>query len=294
MKKRLAAAAAALALALSMSGCALEDMLEKLDSSLESEEISSVEENGGRDESAADDTSSDGIKADASESSDKPQESLLPDDAVTSSEDEPEEEIDDSRFIANAKAVVTSWFGLMSAAQYTDAFKLCTEDFLNKHYPTGLTDGENPSVAKVDFYDGAEEFDTDSYRRRRVKLRIKIMPEDYPSMSMDGFVYVVLVHGQFLISDVDNADAVGLSTLNEQDVYLFARLTSETAEVYKDRVEPGIYTTGDGSFLDSMIPEYTPGGTYVIYYGEDRVEAVEYTAEGITVRYPDDGSDIFP
>lgn len=289
MKKRLAAAAAALAIALSMSGCALEDMLEKLDSSLESEEVSSVEDD------SADESTPDPIGDDSSEDgSDTPQESSAAENDSTSSEDEPEEEIDDSRFIANAKAVVTSWFGLMSAAQYTDAFKLCTDDFINKHYPAGLTDGEDPSVAKVEFYDGSEEFDTDSYRRRRVKLRIKIMPEDYPAMSMDGFVYVVMMHGQFLISDVDNADSVGLSTLSDQDVYLFARLTCETAEVYKDRVEAGIYTTGDGSFLDNTIPEYTPGGTYVIYYGEGRVEAVEYTAGGITVRYPDDGSDIFP
>lgn len=290
MKKRIIAAAAALAIALSMTGCVLEDMLKKLDSSLETED-SSERETLPQDsltedtQSAAQDSSAAESEQEAS-SSEGQQDSSAP--------EINDEDIDDTRFIANARAVVSSWFDLMSAAQYTDAFKLCTEDFVREKYPGEFTDGEDPSPAAVDYYDGSEVFDADELGRRRVRLRISVTPgaNTAPATpdgySFDGYMYVVLINGQFLISgasDIDDDDSFDPG-IDEQDVYLYARLTFETANIYKDMTEPGVYETGDGSYLDQVIPEYIEGGSYVIYYGALGVESVEYTVNGVTVTYP--------
>lgn len=291
MKKKLAAAAAAIVLTLGMSGCVLDDMLKELDSSLETE--ASSEQAIYVQDSTADDTSSAAEESSGSES--KPETSQAPQDSSAAEpSDTFDEDIDDTRFIANARAVVSSWFGLMSAAQYTDAFKLCTEDFVRTNYPGGFTDGEDASPASVSYYDDTEVFDTDELGRRRVRLRICITPEANVASAMpdgysfDGYMFVVISNGQFLISgasdiDADDSFEPGLS---EQDIYLYARLTFDSANVYKDMVEPGVYRTGDGSYLDGVLPEYVPGGSYVIYYGALGVESVEYTADGITVTYP--------
>lgn len=294
MKKRIAAAAAALAIALSMTGCVLDDMLKKLDSSLETEDSSDREqEKSSQDsDSLPEETSSAADDSVLSESEQEPTDSdAKQDSSVPEINDE---NIDDTRFIANARAAVSSWFDLMSAAQYTDAFKLCTEDFVREKYSGEFIDGEDPSPAAVDYYDGSEVFDTDELGRRRVRLRISITPGANTALAMpdgysfDGYMFVVLTNGQFLISgasDIDDDDSFDTG-IDEQDVYLYARLTYETANIYKDMTEPGVYQTGDGSYLDQVIPEYIEGGSYVIHYGVLGVESVEYTVNGVTVTYP--------
>ncbi|MBP3270801.1 MAG: hypothetical protein J6M17_01060 [Ruminococcus sp.] len=284
MKRKFTAAVCAAALAFSLSGCAFDEMLSKLDSTLETADSSKAD-------------SADEAPAEENSTSTQPdtQQTLPPAESVSSSEtaessssDEDEQSIDEMRFTANARAVVSSWFDLMSAAQYTDAFTLCTEDFVKTYYPEGLVDGTNASPASVTYYEGAEEFDTDELGRKRVKLKISITPEMSIGSTADGYMFVVLDgEGKFLISGASKIEDAGFSDeTDESDVELYARLIFESARVYNEFIEAGVYTTGDGSYLDKVLPEYVPGGKYVIYVGENGVESAEYTADGLTAKYP--------
>ncbi len=290
MKKRLLAAAVSAAVMLAMSGCAFEEMLGQLDSALES--VSKADSSSAEDGSTDDKPDDHGTDKHRSDSQPpvKPESSSETENDSTSSA-EPLGEVDEVRFTANAKAVITSYFSLMGAAQYTDAFRLCTDDFLAKHYPQGLTDGENASPVSVEFCDGSEFFDTDELGRSRERITVSIAKQSKEDSAFDCYMYVVVSGDHFLISETEKVgdDPADNGGLTENDVDLFARYVFDCTNIYLNLLEPGVYETGDGSELDKLIPEYTPGGHYLVTIGNDGVESVVYTVDGLTAVYPPQG-----
>ncbi|SDA15296.1 hypothetical protein SAMN02910447_00902 [Ruminococcus sp. YE71] len=285
MKKKLITAAAAAAVMLSMSGCAFDEMLGQLDSALES--VSHADSSSETDESTddrPDERGGDKKKPDTQSSAKHESSSAAQE---NNSRAEPIGEVDEVRFTANAKAVISSYFGLMSAAQYTDAFRLCTDDFIEKHYPQGLKDGENASPVTVSFYDGSEKFDTDELGRSRIRLTVSISPQGKEDQAFDCCTFVVISGNSFLISETQRADG-GEETvgLTQEQVAQYARYVYDCTNIYIDLLQAGVYETGDGSELDRLIPEYTPGGHYMVTIGPEGVESVVYTVDGITAVYP--------
>ncbi len=288
MKRRSLVVAAAAAVMLTFSGCAFEEMLGQLDSALESvsQADSSTADSSGTDEKP-DDHSADKHKYEFQPSS-KSDNTESAAEEESSSAAEPLGEIDEARFAANAKVVINSYFGLMGAAQYTDAFKLCTKDFLDKHYPHGLTDGENASPVTVSFYEDTEEFDTDETGRSRIRLTVSLAPQGNEDKAFDCYMYVAVSDEQFLISETEKVDssAALVGELTQENIEQFARYVYDCTNIYIDMLEPGVYETGDGSELDRLIPEYTPGGHYMVTIGNEGVESVVYTVDNLTAVFP--------